>query len=106
MLRRLRDTKEHKVFTGIACVAPLEVPIQPGYCLRTAVEETSVFFGDAEIVTDEVLMAYVKSGEGRDAAGGYKIQEGGGALIERIVGDYNNVVGLPIHTVLPRIPQS
>lgn len=99
MLRRLRDTKSHKVFTGVACIAPLEVPVHPGYCLRTTVEETTVYFGGEDIVTDEVLHAYVQSGEGSDAAGGYKIQEGGGVLIERIQGDYTNVVGLPIHAV-------
>jgi len=99
MLRHLRDRKSHKVFTGVACIAPLDVPIHPGYCIRTCVEETTVFFGAPEVVTDEVLLAYVESGEGSDAAGGYKIQEGGGVLIEKIVGDYSNVVGLPVHAV-------
>ena len=101
MLRRLRDMKSHKVFTGVACVAPLEVPIDPGYCVRTHIEETTVYFGGKEVITDEVLQAYVESGEGVDAAGGYKIQEGGCVLIERIVGDYTNVVGLPVHAVPP-----
>jgi septum formation protein len=104
MLRHLRDVKSHKVFTGVACIAPLEVPIHPGYCIRTTVEETAVFFGHEDVVTDEVLRAYVESGEGVDAAGGYKIQEGGGVLIEKIVGDYSNVVGLPIHSVFPVLP--
>lgn len=91
--------KTHKVFTGIACIAPLDVPIQPGYCLRTTVEETTVYFGSEDVVTDDMLSAYVESGEGSDAAGGYKIQEGGCVLIEQIQGDYTNVVGLPIHSV-------
>lgn len=104
MLRHLRDVKSHKVFTGVACIAPLEVPIHPGYCIRTTVEETTVYFGHEDVVTDEVLRAYVESGEGVDAAGGYKIQEGGGVLIEKIVGDYSNVVGLPIHSVFPVLP--
>lgn len=91
--------RSHKVFTGIACIAPLDIPIHPGYCLRTTVEETTVYFGGDEIITDDVLKAYVESGEGSDAAGGYKIQERGGVLIERIQGDYTNVVGLPIHAV-------
>jgi len=93
--------KTHKVFTGVATVAPLEVPIDPGYCVRTHVEETTVYFGGKDVVTDEVLQAYVESGEGADAAGGYKIQERGSVLIERIVGDYTNVVGLPVHAVSP-----
>ena len=99
MLRHLRDKKSHKVFTGVACVAPLEVPIDPGYCIRTTVEETTVYFGREDVITDELLRAYVESGEASDAAGGYKIQEGGCILIEQIAGDYTNVVGLPIHAV-------
>lgn len=59
-----------------------------------------MFFGAPEVVTDQVLMSYVESGEATDAAGGYKIQEGGGVLIERIAGDYSNVVGLPVHAVI------
>ena len=102
MLRHLRNVKSHKVFTGVACIAPLEVPMNPGYCMRTTVEETTVYFGHERVVTDEVLRAYVESGEGTDAAGGYKIQECGSVLIEKIVGDYSNVVGLPIHSVSPR----
>lgn len=62
-----------------------------------------MFFGREDVVTDEVLRAYVESGEGKDAAGGYKIQEGGGVLIEKIVGDYSNVVGLPIYSVHPLV---
>jgi septum formation protein len=101
MLKHLRDMRAHKVFTGLAIIAPLEVPIQPGYALRTHVEETTVYFGGKDVLTDEVLKAYVESGEGVDAAGGYKIQEGGGVLIEKIEGDYSNVVGLPVHAVPP-----
>lgn len=99
MLRHLRNMKSHKVFTGLAIVAPLEVPVHPGYCIRTHVEETTVYFGGEDVITDEVLKAYVESGEATDAAGGYKIQEGGGILIEKIEGDYSNVVGLPVHAV-------
>ena len=44
MLKALRDAGEHQVFTGIACVAPLESALDPGYALETHVEETSVRF--------------------------------------------------------------
>ena len=43
----------------------------------------------------EAITAYVESGEWEGRAGGYAIQGLGGRLMERIDGDYLNVVGLP-----------
>ena len=43
---------------------------------------------------------YVRSGEWRGRAGGYAIQGRGAALVERIDGDYLNVVGLPLAALL------
>ena len=44
---------------------------------------------------DEAIAEYVASGEWEGRAGGYAIQGLGGHLVERIDGDYLNVVGLP-----------
>jgi septum formation protein len=69
-----------------------------GLCLRThAWEEvrhavTRVSF---RVLTPRELGLYVASGEWRGRAGGYAIQGLGAALVERIEGDYLNVVGLP-----------
>jgi septum formation protein len=46
------------------------------------------------------LRQYVGTGEGRDKAGAYAIQGRGAAFIERIVGSYTNVVGLPLSEVV------
>jgi septum formation protein len=43
---------------------------------------------------------YVATGEWRERAGGYAIQARGAALVEAIEGDYLNVVGLPVATLL------
>jgi septum formation protein len=69
-----------------------------GLCLLTpgwevvADETTLVTFRE---LTPRDLAAYVASGEWRDRAGAYAIQGLGAALVERIEGDYLNVVGLP-----------
>ena len=69
-----------------------------GLCLRTPAweevhrETTVVRFRP---LTARDLAAYVASGEWEGRAGGYAIQGLGGALVERIEGDYLNVVGLP-----------
>jgi len=51
-------------------------------------------------LTDGEIAAYVATGEGADKAGAYAIQEIGAFLVDRIDGDYFNVVGLPVSRVL------
>ena len=101
MLKSLRDSGWHKVYTAVALVMPLASARDPGYALETATEETSVKF-DGE-VTDELLLAYVRTREGADKAGGYGIQGTGGVLVEKIEGSFDNVVGLPMRVVLKLI---
>jgi septum formation protein len=55
-------------------------------------------------VTEPMLRWYVGTGEWRDRAGGYAVQGRGAALVERIDGDYLNVVGLPVSQLLARVP--
>jgi septum formation protein len=47
---------------------------------------------------------YLATGEWRDRAGAYAIQGRGAALVERIEGDYFNVVGLPVPLLLQLEP--
>jgi septum formation protein len=47
-------------------------------------------------MTDKELKAYLKTEHTLDAAGAYKIQDGGLSLIRKIEGPYHNVVGLPL----------
>lgn len=97
MLRSLRDARDHKVYTALVAMAPLASARQPGYAMETAVEETSVRFDD---VSDDLILAYVRTREGADKAGGYGLQGLGSILVEKIEGSYDNVIGLPLKTTL------
>ncbi len=79
-----------------------------GLCLigeggeRTALARTAVRFR----AVDPALAAwYLSGGEWRERAGGYAIQGRGAALVEAIDGDYWNVVGLPVPTLLELEPE-
>lgn len=78
-----------------------------GICLieqggaRTVVARTEVEFRE---LGEELIEWYLRSGEWRDRAGAYAIQGRGAALVERIDGDYLNVVGLPLAALLELAP--
>ncbi|KAL4995284.1 Maf-like protein-domain-containing protein [Aspergillus recurvatus] len=98
MLKSLRDARIHKVFTAIVAMAPLNSARDPGYAIETAIEETEVRFDGG--VTDELILAYVRTREGVDKAGGYGMQGLGSILVEGIQGSADNVIGLPLKTTL------
>lgn len=97
----LRDQRVHKCYTAVSVLAPREDARHPGYNTETTVEETKVFFGAD--VSDELIEAYVKTREGVDKAGGYGLQGMGALLVERIEGQADNVVGLPLRATLALI---
>ena len=51
-------------------------------------------------LADREIAWYLGTGEWRGRAGGYAVQLKGAALVEAIEGDYLNVVGLPVATLL------
>ena len=87
MLRRLSGTR-HRVVTGVAVVRTRDGSIALGH-------ETT-FVRMRPILPAEVE-AYVASGEWRDKAGGYAIQESADAFVVSLEqGSFDNVVGLPV----------
>jgi septum formation protein len=76
--------KTHEVVSGLCLLTPAWEELRH--------EVTRVSF---RALTPRELGRYVTSGEWQERAGGYAIQGLGAALVERIEGDYLNVVGLP-----------
>lgn len=83
----------HQVIGGLCIISGSEI--------RQTNAITKVKFRELD---EGVIDWYVASGEWRDRAGGYAIQGRGAALVERIDGDYFNVVGLPIALLLELEP--
>ncbi len=84
MLKMLSG-RTHQVLTGVTI---------------TDGEKTETFFVASDVtffrLTDEEISAYAESGESDDKAGAYGIQGKGSLLVEKINGDYFNIVGLPV----------
>ena len=84
MLKMLSG-KTHHVVTGVT--------LGRGCRYSSFSVDTAVTFRE---LSDEEIKAYVKSGEPMDKAGAYGIQGLGALLVEKIDGDFYNVVGLPV----------
>lgn len=87
MLMRLSGRK-HSVYSGFCVI--------DGGVKKSAFEKTDVYFKEIDVA---LLEWYISSGEWCDKAGAYGIQGRGSLLIEKIDGDYFNVVGLPISRI-------
>ena len=89
----LLSGKAHSVFTGVtlAYVNGSEVSYKKTVC------ETKVYFYP---VSEEELAEYIQTGEPFDKAGSYAIQGIASKFVEKIEGDFDNVVGLPVYAIL------
>lgn len=77
--------KSHQVMTGLTVLR--------GQKALVHTEVTDVQFRP---LSPKEIEAYVATGEPMDKAGSYGIQGRGGLFVERIQGDYYNVMGLPV----------
>ncbi len=90
----LLSGRSHKVITG--CCLCLN-----GKTLSFSVE-SSVYFFD---LSQETINEYLDTQEYVDKAGAYGIQGKGSLLVEKIDGDYFNIVGLPVSMLNKRIKE-
>lgn len=86
---QLLSGRTHKVQTCVCLITPDDR-------VRSKIIETRVRF---KHLTRPELEAYIASREWRGKAGGYAIQGLAGTFVQRIIGSYTNVVGLPIAEV-------
>ncbi len=86
MLNKLGG-RVHEVYTGY-CVVNCKSGSAVAKCEKTLVTFRSL--------SEKEIDAYIKTREPMDKAGAYGIQEKGAMFIEKIEGDYFNVVGLPL----------
>ena len=77
--------KQHVVYTGVAVLKNGNADVR--HC------ETAVTFSP---MTDLEIDRYVATGEPLDKAGAYGVQGPGGVFVERVEGNYFNVIGLPL----------
>ena len=81
----LLSGRDHQVMTGMTVLRSEK--------LETVTEVTDIHFRS---LSENEIAAYVRSGEPMDKAGAYGIQGGAALFAEKLVGDYYNVMGLPV----------
>lgn len=82
---RLLEGRAHEVYTGVAVVRNGKVAV-----------EAAVTQVHLRKLSEPEISAYVELGEGIGKAGGYAIQGRAALFVDRIEGEYSNVVGLPL----------
>lgn len=92
LLKRLAG-RPHRVLTRYALASP-DLASTASYTRTVATEVTMAS------VSEVSLERYAQTGEGLDKAGAYAAQGIGAFLVQRLVGSYTNVVGLPVSEVV------
>ncbi len=91
----LLSGRDHQVMTGMTVLR--------GEKEVTCTEVTDIHF---RRLTDKEIQNYIATGEPMDKAGAYGIQGGAALFAEKMVGDYYNVMGLPVcrlHEILRQL---
>jgi septum formation protein len=86
----LLSGRSHWVFTGVCLITP-------GGTVRQKIVETKVRF---KRLSGLDIESYLASGQWRGKAGGYAVQGIAGCFVQKLVGSYTNVVGLPLFETL------
>ena len=82
---QLLSGRDHQVMTGLTVLV--------GDRIQTHTEVTDIHFRN---LSEKEIRSYIATGEPMDKAGSYAIQGGAALFAEKMVGDYYNVMGLPV----------
>lgn len=102
-----KPTDEEQARATLSTLSGRRHTVIGGLCLiedgepRTVAASTAVTFRSLD---ERLLSWYLATGEWRERAGAYAIQGRGAALVKKVEGDYLNVVGLPVSTLLELAP--
>lgn len=88
MILKSLSRHKHTVYTAVAIYFQDE--------LKTFYETTDVYFKDIDDMIDD----YIASGEWIGKAGAYGIQGSANQFVDHIIGDEDNVIGLPMKTLV------
>ena len=94
--RRMLHTLSGKEQVVLSAVG-VKIPNKEPYIL---LDKASVIF---RTLSDEDIERYIATGESIGAAGAYRLQRTGYTLVDRIIGDWTTVVGLPLKAILDSI---
>ena len=101
MLRKLSGNT-HEVITGVSVWMILAEGEDISIGMRSFTESSGVIFKQ---LSDETIDAYIEENQPFDKAGSYGIQDEGISVIEGYEGDFDNVVGLPVLSLIEKFPQ-
>ncbi len=90
---KLLNGNKHTVITAVCFISPNNE-------IELFYDKSDVYFANWE---DDILLEYAKSGEGLDKAGAYALQGKGTFLVEKIIGSYSTVIGLPVHLCIEKL---
>ena len=101
---KLLEGRSHSVWTGVTLLF-VNIDKNGKYSENKVISET--FACETKVymyhVSDNEIEEYIKTEEPLDKAGAYGIQGIAAKFIEKIEGEYNNVVGLPVSALYQRI---
>ena len=95
-----KPESEQHAFDMLKSLSGKTHEVSTGLCLINTVSEKKIVAADTTYVTfrdlsDEEILAYVKTGEPMDKAGSYAIQGGAAGFVKQYTGSYDNIVGFP-----------